>query len=56
MEYGVPQGSILALLLFNMNSIDRLYECDDYDIETMFTIQLQTLVLLTLTQLFLNYK
>ena len=31
-EYGVPQGSILVLLLFNINSIDIFYECKASDI------------------------
>ena len=32
-EYGVPQGPILSPLLFNINSIDNFYECEDSDIE-----------------------
>ena len=32
-EYGVSQGPILGPLLFNINSIDMLYECEDSDIE-----------------------
>ena len=32
-EYGALQGSISGPLLFNINSIDMFYECEDYDIE-----------------------
>ena len=32
--FGVPQGSVLVLLLFNINSIDIINECEDSDIET----------------------
>ena len=32
-EYGVPHGSILGQLLFNINSIDIFYECEESDIE-----------------------
>ena len=32
-ECGVPQGSILGSLIFNINSIDMFYECEDSNIE-----------------------
>ena len=43
-------------LLFNIISADMFYECEDSDDTALLTTQLYTLVLLTLMQLFLNYK
>ena len=30
-EYNVPQGQILGLLIFNINSVDMFYDCEDSD-------------------------
>ena len=33
-EYGVPQGSILGILLFNIDSIDFFFKCDAPEISS----------------------
>ena len=55
-EYGVPQGSILGPLLFNINSIDMFYECEDSDIENYADDTTPYACAPILLQLFLNYK
>ena len=31
-EFGVPQVSVLGLILFNINMIDLFYECEDSNV------------------------
>ena len=53
-EYVVPQRPILGTLVFNVNLIDMILKT--LTLKTMLRIQLHTLALPTLIQLFLNYK
>ena len=53
-EYGVPQGSTLGLLRFNINMTVLFYECEENDIVIMLTTKLPILALLTFSLSFLN--
>ena len=55
-EYGVPEGSILGILLFKINSIDMFYECEDCGTENYADDTTPYASLPILTQIFLNYK
>ena len=52
-KYGVPQGSSLGLLRFNIMT-DLFYECEENDIAIMMTTKLPILALLTFSLSFLN--
>ena len=49
-RYGVPQGSIIGLLFFNINLIGEFYECEDSVIEIMLMTVHLTLAFLILIQ------